>query len=359
MDLLKYYKGKKVLVTGHTGFKGSWLCEILYLAGADITGYSLNPPTEENLYMQLGIEKKVHSIIGDVRDYKHLQKVFESVKPEFVFHLAAQPIVRESYTCPRETYEINVMGTVNVMECVRRTKSVRSVINVTTDKVYFNDERNIAFTEDERLAGYDPYSNSKSCSELVTNCYKDCFFNHETKVAISTVRAGNVIGGGDYAKDRIVPDCVRAAKKKESIVLRNPNSIRPYQHVLEPLFVYLNIAMRQNENFKLAGNYNVGPDECDCITTQRLAEHFCEDWGEGMNYVINSDVKAPHEATFLRLNCDKLKNTIGWKTTWYIDKAIRMTVEWYKAILNGKNVTEITDKQIALYVKERENDEVK
>ena len=241
---LNFFKSKKVLVTGHTGFKGSWLCRILINAGADVTGYSLEPPTTPNLFELSGIKEKMKSIIGDIRDLEKLKGIFREEKPEIVFHLAAQPIVRDSYKNPVYTYETNVMGTVNICECVRLTPSVKSFLNVTTDKVYHNNEWEWGYRENDPLDGYDPYSNSKSCSELVTHSYINSFFN-EMGVAVSTARAGNVIGGGDFANDRIIPDCIRAALKHEKIVVRNPYSTRPYQHVLEPLAVYLRIAQEQ------------------------------------------------------------------------------------------------------------------
>ena len=243
-ELKEFYGNKKVLITGHTGFKGSWLTRILTLSGAEVTGYSLTPPTDPSLFEIAGLEDTIKSVVGDIRDLEHLSRVFEETRPEIVFHLAAQPIVRESYQEPVYTYETNVMGTVNVLECVRRTESVRSFLNVTTDKVYENREWEYGYRECDNLDGYDPYSNSKSCSELVTHSYKKSFFE-DGRCAISTARAGNVIGGGDFAADRIIPDCVRAAAAGKTIIVRNPYSTRPYQHVMEPLAVYLAIAMRQ------------------------------------------------------------------------------------------------------------------
>ena len=254
MDL-SFYKGKKVLVTGHTGFKGTWLCRILINAGAQVTGYSLNPPTEPNLFSMADVESRMNSVIGDIRDLDHLKKVFEQTQPEIVLHLAAQPIVRDSYKDPVYTYETNVMGTVNICECVRLNPCVKSFLNVTTDKVYKNNEWEWGYRENEPLDGFDPYSNSKSCSELVTHSYINSFFNN-MDLAVSTARAGNVIGGGDFANDRIVPDCVRAAIEGKDIIVRNPHSTRPYQHVLEPLAAYLIIAQKQFEDKKYAGFYN-------------------------------------------------------------------------------------------------------
>ena len=332
---LDFYRGKRVLVTGHTGFKGSWLVRILSLAGAEICGYACEPPTERNLFTEAGIGELLQGrdVRGDIRDFDRLLQTFTEFRPEIVLHLAAQPIVRVSYAEPVLTYETNVMGTVNVMECVRCTPSVKSVLNVTTDKVYENPEENRGFTEDDRLDGYDPYSNSKSCSELVTHCYKRSFLD-ALGIPVSTARAGNVIGGGDYQKDRIVPDCVRAAEAGEPIILRNPNSVRPYQHVLEPLFVYLTIAAAQAEDKSLAGGYNVGPDLSDCLTTGELADLFCRFAGSGLTRKSLND-NGPHEAGFLRLDNTKLKKTFGWKPVWNAEEAIRRTVEYMRAADKG------------------------
>ncbi len=272
MDL-SFYKNKKVFVTGHTGFKGAWLCKMLSNLGAIVTGYSLEPPTEPSLFNIANIENDITSVIGDIRDMESLNKAFDEAKPEIVFHLAAQPIVRDSYKNPRYTYETNVMGTVNILECIRCSKTVKSFLNVTTDKVYMNKEWEWGYRENEELDGFDPYSNSKSCSELVTHSYKNSFFG-DNRVAISTARAGNVIGGGDFANDRIIPDCIRAVMAGKEIIVRNPHSTRPYQHVLEPLYAYLMIAAKQYENSDLAGYYNVGPDETDCFKTGALVDLF-------------------------------------------------------------------------------------
>ena len=309
--LEEFYKGKRVLVTGHTGFKGSWLCRILTLAGAEVTGYSLNPPTDPSLFEIAGIGTGLTSVIGDVRDLEHLEKAFEEARPEIVFHLAAQPIVRDSYKDPVYTYETNVMGTVHVLECIRRSGCVLSFLNVTTDKVYENREWEYGYRETDPLDGYDPYSNSKSCSELVTHSYQKSFFQ-DGSCAISTARAGNVIGGGDFANDRIIPDCVRAMKEGKPIGVRNPHSTRPFQLVLEPLAVYLTIAMAQWEDPSVQGYYNVGPDDCDCVTTGELVDLFCQYWGEGARWE-NHFAGGPHEANFLKLDCSRVKKTFGWK----------------------------------------------
>lgn len=342
--LEEFYRGKRVLVTGHTGFKGSWLCRILTLAGAEVTGYSLKPPTDPSLFEIAGIGSGLASVIGDVRDLEHLEKVFEEARPEIVFHLAAQPIVRDSYKDPVYTYETNVMGTVHVLECIRKSGCVRSFLNVTTDKVYENREWEYGYRETDPLDGYDPYSNSKSCSELVTHSYQKSFFQ-EGSCAISTARAGNVIGGGDFANDRIIPDCVRAMKEGRPIGVRNPHSTRPYQLVLEPLAVYLTIAMAQWEDPSLQGYYNVGPDDCDCVTTGELVELFCQCWGEGARWE-NHFAGGPHEANFLKLDCSRVKKTFGWRPRTGIRQAVEWSVLWYKAWLAGEDLTKAMDRQI-------------
>lgn len=346
MECLNFYQGKKVLVTGHTGFKGTWLSRILVNAGAIVTGYSLEPPTKPNLFSIAGLEEKMVSIIGDIRDFELLKKTFEDTQPEIVFHLAAQPIVRDSYKDPRYTYETNVMGTVNIMECVRLSPSVKSVLNVTTDKVYYNNEWCWGYREDEPLDGYDPYSNSKSCSELVTHSYKNSFFSADNKPAISTARAGNVIGGGDFANDRIIPDCVRAMAAGRVIGVRNPYSTRPYQHVLEPLAVYLTIAQKQYEDPNYQGYYNVGPDECDCVTTGDLVDLFCKYWGKDASWNNQAEANAPHEANFLKLDCSKLKAIFGWKPRWHIDECMEKTCQFSKVWLEQGNIPEEMDREI-------------
>ena len=338
-----------MLVTGHTGFKGSWLVRILTLAGAQVTGYALNPPTDPNLFEIAGLEDTIHSVVGDVRDLTHLRRVFDEVKPEIVFHLAAQPIVRESYKEPVYTYETNVMGTVNILECVRLTDTVRSFLNVTTDKVYENKEWEYGYRECDPLDGYDPYSNSKSCSEIVTSSYiKSFFYNRD--IAVSTCRAGNVIGGGDFAKDRIIPDCVRAMEAKQEITVRNPYSTRPYQHVLEPVVTYLVLAMKQYEDRSLAGNYNIGPDDCDCAATGELVDLFCSHWGDGASWKNVADKNAPHEANFLKLDCSRIKRVIGWSPRWHISDAIEKVTEWSKVYLSGGDISAVMEKQINEYL---------
>lgn len=346
-DLL-FYQDKKVLITGHTGFKGTWMCKVLVMFGAKVTGYALEPPASSSIFEQSGVATKITSIIGDIRDLKHLKKVFDEVQPEIVIHMAAQPLVRESYENPVYTYETNVLGTVNVLECIRLTKSVRSCINVTTDKVYLNKEWEWGYREVDELNGYDPYSNSKSCSELVTSSYIKSFFQMKT-VGITTVRAGNVIGGGDFAENRIIPDCIRAVEKGRDIEVRNPYSIRPYQHVLDPVMAYLMIAKEQYENIEYAGNYNIGPDEDNCLTTGELVTLFCKKWNEKFGTSIswiNTHDGGPHEAQFLKLDCSKIKRVFGWNVRWNITEAIEKVIEWTSVYLEHKDIAKCMDQQI-------------
>lgn len=345
---MDFYRNKRVLVTGHTGFKGSWLCELLLKAGADVTGYSLAPSTEPALFHILGLQDRMESVTGDIRDFQKLKSVFAKVRPEIVFHLAAQPIVRESYKEPVYTYETNVMGTVYICECIRLFSCVRSFLNVTTDKVYQNREWEWGYREADPLDGYDPYSNSKSCSELVTHSYNRSFFNGSS-VAASTARAGNVIGGGDFSPDRILPDCVRAALEGRTILVRNPHSVRPYQHVLEPLYAYLTIAAGQYEDGSLAGSYNIGPEDRDCLTTGELADLFCREWGEGIGWELfdpEEKLRQPHEANFLKLDCSRLRRRFLLQPRWDIKKAVSQTVAWSKAYRSGEDMRAVTAGQI-------------
>lgn len=346
----EFYKDKTVLVTGHMGFKGTWLCMILKELGANVIGYGIDNGVKPSLFLLSRVEGRITSIVGDVRDYEHLLGVFHEYKPEIVFHLAAQPIVLTAYKEPRYTYETNVMGTVNLMECIRQTASVKSVINITTDKVYENLEQGRAFVEDDKLNGVDPYANSKSCSELVTSSYIRSFFSvQKRKLAVSTVRAGNVLGGGDFSDNRIIPDCVRAALAKEPVTVRNPHSIRPYQHVLEALFAYLMVAKMQYEAPELAGAYNVGPDEEDCKTSEEVVKLFCECWGEGASWEVHT-VEGPKEAGFLKLNNQKMKDVFGWKPHWNIEKTLQAVVEWSKVYENTEDIPAVMIKQIHEYM---------
>jgi len=347
---VSYYKNKKVFITGHTGFKGSWMCKVLQQLGAEIYGYSLDPPTQPNLYDLINNEE-IKTTIADICDIKTLTETILRVEPDIVIHMAAQPLVSVGYSDPILTYKTNVMGTVNILEAVRKAKTVRSFVNVTTDKVYHNNEWEWGYRENEPLNGYDPYSNSKSCSELVTSCYSNSFFNKE--ISISTARAGNVIGGGDFTDPRIIPDCVRAAINKRTMILRNPNSTRPYQHVLEPVFAYLMIAAKQYNHVEYASSYNVGPGEEGCINNEQLVKLFGKYWGKDFEFKIQENPNAPHEANYLKLDCSKLKSTFNWLPKWTIDKAVEKTVEWTKSYLENKQM-ECMDNQIREYVKSLE-----
>lgn len=353
MSNLDFYQGKRVFVTGHTGFKGTWLCQMLVGAGAEVTGYSLEPPTQTNLFVLAGLEQRLVHVTGDVRDFSHLLQAMADVKPDIVIHLAAQPIVRDGYRNPRYTYETNVMGTVNLMECIRileeRRQAPRSVLNVTTDKVYQNNEWCWGYRENEPLDGFDPYSNSKSCSELVTHCYINSFFD-KGGVAVSTARAGNVIGGGDFANDRIIPDCVRAMVEGKVIGVRNPYATRPYQHVLEPLAAYLMIVQKQYEDQSLSGYYNVGPDECDCVTNGELVSLFCKHWGPKAQWENHADTSAPHEANFLKLDCSRLKAVFGWRPRWHIETCMEMTCRFEKLRIAGGDVAAEMNNEIEIFM---------
>ncbi len=351
---MEFYKNKKVLITGHTGFKGSWMCKLLIGAGAEVTGYALEAPTDPGLFRLCNLGSQMNSVIGDIRDLSHLKQIFEETQPEIVIHMAAQPIVRDSYKDPVYTYETNVMGTVNILECIRLSDSVKSFLNVTTDKVYLNREWLWGYRENEELNGYDPYSNSKSCSELVTSSYRKSFFA-DRDVAISTARAGNVIGGGDFANDRIIPDCIRSVAEDKEIIVRNPFSTRPYEHVLEPVAAYLMIAEAQyKDREKYEGSYNVGPDETDCWTTGDLVTLFCKKWNEttGKNVTWKNEYDGgPHEANFLKLDCSKLKNTFGWKPRWNVETTMEKIVEWSVIYLNGGDVAACMERQIEEFLK--------
>lgn len=353
--ILSFYRGKRVLITGHTGFKGTWLCRMLAAAGAEVTGFALAPPAgQPALFSMSDTASQIHSVIGDIRQLDVLQQAFQAAAPEVVFHLAAQPIVRESYRDPVGTYASNVMGTVHLLECVRQADSVRSVVNVTTDKVYRNNEWVWGYREEDALDGYEPYSNSKSCSELVTASYRRSFLAAK-HIPVSTARAGNVIGGGDFAKDRIIPDCIRAAQAGKPVEIRNPHAVRPFQHVLEPLSVYLALGQMQAEAPELAGCYNIGPEERDCVTAGQLVSLFCSAWGEGAAWKDCSDPDAPHEAGLLKLDCAKSKALLGWKPTYTIQTAVEKTVAFAKACAAGTPAGSVMDAQIADYWREQEH----
>ena len=333
MDPKTFYSGKKVFITGHTGFKGSWMCKVLNCLGSKVAGCSLSYPTPTNLYTISGVEQSVESHLGDIRDLESLKEMVMRFKPDIVIHMAAQPLVSVGYSDPVLTYSTNVMGTVNILESIRACDSVKSFVNVTTDKVYRNNEWMWGYRENEYLDGYDPYSNSKSCSELVTSSYRNSFLKQ--KIATSTARAGNVIGGGDFTDPRIVPDCVRAALSENIMQLRNPGSIRPYQHVLEPVFAYLMIAAKQFEDHSLEGSYNIGPSEEGCVSNEDLVKLFGKKWGPDFSYEITVKQNEPHEANYLKLDNSKIKTVFNWSPKWNISDAVEKTVEWTKAYVDG------------------------
>ena len=346
--MLDFYKGKKIFLTGHTGFKGTWLCRILLAAGAEVTGYALKPPTVPSLFIQTNTKKDIHSITGDVRNRNALIKAINDAKPDILFHMAAQPIVRFSYREPALTFETNVMGTVNILEAIRQTSSVISFVNITTDKVYENKEWPWGYRENENLCGFDPYSNSKSCSELITYSYRNSFFSVKKNMpAISTARSGNVIGGGDYTDDRIIPDCIRAVQAGEEIIVRNPSSTRPYQYILDTLYGYLLIAQKQYNDKTLEGAYNFGPDDENCVTTGKLAEMFCHAWGSGATWRIQKD-KGPHEANFLKLDCSKVKTVLEWKPKLNIETAIEKIVDFARSNTDNERLA-CVNRQITEY----------
>lgn len=355
MDL-SFYKNKRVFITGHTGFKGAWLSFLLAEVGAEVTGYALQPPTNPSLFALCKLDNRMHSVIGDIRDYKTLKKEFDKAEPEIVFHLAAQPLVRESYLIPRQTYEINVLGTVNLLECVRLSDTVKSVVIITTDKVYRNDNKAEGYVEEDFLNGFDPYSNSKSCADILTDSYVNSFLRNKG-IPVSILRAGNVIGGGDFAKDRLLPDCFRSIQTNGKVEIRNPKATRPFQHVLEPLMVYLMIAKEQIQNPKLSGAYNVGPDEKDVQSVGEMLMHFQTIWNGstlGKNipfdwYYTKEDTKR-HEAAMLSLNCRKLKQNFGWKPKWSAYEAVYKSIEWMEYYLEEKDVTVCMRKQIREYL---------
>lgn len=357
MSILQFYQNKRVLITGHTGFIGSWLSYLLLNAGAEVIGFSRCRSIAPSLFELLELGREVHSFAGDIADLEQLSKAFREAKPEIVLHFAAQPLVRESYENPVLTYQTNVMGTVNMLECIRKCNSVFSVLNVTTGRVCQNKEWD--YPENKELRGNDPYSSSKICSELVTDSYQKSFFA-DRDLAISTARAGNVIGGGDFA-DRIIPDCFRAASKGEEVIVRNPGAVRPYQHVLELLLAYLTIAAKQSEERELVGNYNIGPDEASCISTGKLVNLFCRSWqkytGVNLGWADQSNCSS-QEMEFLKLDCERFKKAFAWKPVWHIDKAVDQTVKWYSAYAAGEDLKAVMKTQLEEFVKEESDIDV-
>ena len=351
------YRGQKVFITGHTGFKGSWLCLLLHKLGADVYGYALEPPTNPSLFVEAKIENLIHSTIGDIRDYNFLLKTIQQVQPEIIIHMAAQPLVRESYKNPRETYEINVMGTVNLLDAIRQVSSVKAVVNVTTDKCYENLEWHWGYRENEPMGGYDPYSNSKGCSELVTSSFRNSFFNpkefHKHAVALASARAGNVIGGGDWADDRLIPDFMRSIMNGEKVKIRSPFAIRPWQHVLEPLNGYLTLAAKlYTEGTNYAQAWNFGPNDSDARNVEWITRTLCELWEEGASYEIDKSPQ-PHEAHYLKLDCSKAKAELEWESRWDIYKTLQSIVEWNKAFIKTEDIREVCMNQINQYFEEK------
>jgi len=352
----EFWRGKRVLLTGHTGFKGSWLSLWLQSMDAQVVGYALAPPTEPSLFEVAGVGAGMTSVIGDIRDLEHLRAVFAEHKPEIVIHMAAQPLVRYSYAEPVETYSTNVMGTVNLLEAVRGTPGVKAVVNVTTDKCYENREWAWGYRENEAMGGYDPYSSSKGCAELVTAAYRNSFFNSATfnvkhSTAIASARAGNVIGGGDWAEDRLIPDIMRAITQGRSVTIRNPHAIRPWQHVLEPLSGYLKLAQKlYEEGAAYAEGWNFGPNDEDAKPVQWIVEQLTQSWGEGASWLLDGG-EHPHEAHYLKLDCSKAKSRLDWHPRWHLDEALKRIVDWQKQYLYGRDMRAVTIEQIDLYLK--------
>lgn len=352
------WENRNVLITGHTGFKGSWLSIWLKMLGANVIGYSLDPNTEWDNFVITGLQGKLTHISGDIRNYDLLLEVFAEYKPEIVFHMAAQPIVRESYITPKETFDVNIGGTVNVLECCRNTKSVRTIINITTDKCYKNKEWVWGYRENDRLGGSDPYSSSKAGSEIITAAYRDSFFSKKTALesmkSLSSVRAGNVIGGGDWQIDRLIPDCIRSLEKSEPIIIRNPFAVRPWQHVLEPLSGYLILASKMIENpDKYNEAWNFGPNDESVRTVGEVTDMVLKFWGEG-SWKNISEINAPHESFTLRLDISKTKALLGWKPVWDIELSIKNTVDWYRKY-RSKNMFKFCEEQIEMYLEDMSN----
>lgn len=345
-----FWHGKRVLMTGHTGFKGSWLSLWLQSMGAQVTGYSLNPPTNPSLFEVAEVGKGMVSIIGDIRDLEKLRAAFTEHKPEIVIHMAAQPLVRYSYIEPVETYSTNVMGTVNLLEAVRNTPSVKTVVNITSDKCYENREWVWGYRENEAMGGYDPYSSSKGCAELVASAYRNSYFNpekyQEHGVAIASARAGNVIGGGDWAGDRLIPDILRAIMQGKPVNIRSPHAIRPWQHVLEPLAGYLQLAQKlYEEGPAYAEGWNFGPNDEDAKPVQWIVESLTKSWGEGASWILDGG-NHPHEAHYLKLDCSKAKTRLNWQPRWRLENALGAIIDWHRAHRDNKNMREITLQQI-------------
>jgi len=349
----QFWQGKRVFLTGHTGFKGSWLSLWLQQLGAEVTGYALEPPTNPSLFEVAKVEQGMCSIIGDVRDSANIKRAMSDARPDIVIHMAAQSLVRYSYSHPVETYSTNVMGLLHLFEAVRTTPGVKAVINVTSDKCYENKEWSRGYNENDSMGGYDPYSNSKGCSELITACYRNTYFNSEEYsehgIAIASARAGNVIGGGDWAQDRLIPDMLRAISKGEPLQIRNPDATRPWQHVLEPLSGYLMLAEKLYTNgATYAEGWNFGPHETDAKPVKWVSEKLAQTWGQGATWSINGQPQ-PHEAMFLKLDCSKARSRLEWHPRWELSQALEKIVEWHKAHDQGKDMRQMTLTQINAY----------
>jgi len=347
------FKNRRVLITGHTGFKGSWLSILLSKAGAKVYGYALKPHTNPSLFVEAGVSNIVESYIGDIRDYNNLLSVFQKVKPEIVFHMAAQAIVLESYRNPSETFSVNIIGTVNLLETIRKISGVKAVVVVTSDKCYENREMDHGYKEEEAMGGYDPYSGSKGCAELVTSSYRNSFFNtsnySEHGVAIATARAGNVIGGGDWSRDRLIPDFIRSITSGQTLKIRNPNAVRPWQYVLEPLTGYLILARKlftEGPGFSQAWNF--GPADEDAKNVEWITRTICEMWGDNAAYNVEI-TNEMHEAGYLKLDCSKAKEKLNWSPRWNIYKALEATVGWNKEWLRSGDARKICMQQINEY----------
>ncbi|WP_432467999.1 CDP-glucose 4,6-dehydratase [Agarivorans sp. Z349TD_8] len=353
----KFWKGKKVFVTGHTGFKGGWLCLWLQEMGAVVKGYALAAPTTPSLFIEANVAEGMESEEGDIRDFYQLLKSISDFKPEIVIHMAAQPLVRLSYDAPIDTYSTNVMGTVHLLEAVRQVGGIKAVVNVTSDKCYENREWVWGYREDEAMGGYDPYSNSKGCAELVASSYRQSFFNkanyHEHGCALASARAGNVIGGGDWAEDRLIPDMLNAFSDNKSVEIRSPYAIRPWQHVLEPLSGYLSVAEHlYAQGCEFAEGWNFGPRDEDAKPVEWIVDKLVSNWGEGASWTL-SDGKHPHEAHYLKLDCSKAKMRLNWQAVWSLEYTLTKIVGWQKAWLNAGDMKQYTVNEIKEYMAAR------
>ena len=347
-----FWKNKKILITGHTGFKGSWLTVWLKKLGADITGFSKSVPTNPSLFETVNIEKDVKSVVGNIKNYELLKETISKCEPEIIFHMAAQSLVIKSYSNPIETFSTNVMGTVNLLYAVKETKKPKVVINITSDKCYENNESLGGYTEDDPMGGHDPYSSSKGCAELITKSFRKSFFSsdHENNIGLASVRAGNVIGGGDWAENRLIPDIIRAIKNKKNVKIRNLNALRPWQHVLDPLNGYISLAEKLwNDQTKYSEGWNFGPEKNEVKPVSWIIEKFNELWKNKINWEVGNNEL--HEANNLILNCQKAKSRLGWNSKMNTETALKLTIEWYTKYFDGENMREVTEEQITKFQK--------